>query len=446
MQRTKVVRRWWIGLAVIAVVASMLPGAQAAAPASTQAPQSWVASGHGSHNWSYGNTYVNFSGNSSWSWSETITATNTSANVTQIESDFVTTYTSSSTFCAPDCSTPTYVANYSETSSAERASFLNLTTNATVYENGSAAAALGAINGSVTSVRALQENFSCQANHVTWGWACGWGNRSGGNRSFSTALTGSVYASAQLAFTPPLGLIPWNVSANLTWNSTSAYAATGGWNDSFQWQSTSSNGTTHTRGWNWNGSINRSGNESAQGRDIGNVTGPNNTTVQGIRLHVGGRFGFDSDLFPTIIGSDLFNNATANWTIARGFGGDDVAEIFEKVLSEHRALAPGASSGGTGSSSGSRDGSSAGGGSGVPPATVSTPPAGTPGGTSVPPPSTSPPSTPGQLPGAPSSTPRSSASGFGGFLGGLPWMGIALGAVVVAIAGVGSAARRRRTP
>jgi uncharacterized membrane protein YgcG len=367
MQRWDVRRGAARGLVLVALGLLLLPASSAGATVSPlgQPPQIWSAGGQGSGNWSYPSSEANFSGVASWSWNETITATNTSTNVTQLESEFVATYTSTSTFCYPNCTAPTYLTNYTTAVGTARTAFLNLTTNASVYENGSASPALGALNASVAVVRTIGSSFTCQAHMVRWWWGCGWGNGSSSNRSFATSVNGSELSTASVAFTPALGLIPWNATANLTWNSTSAFVAAGGWNDSFYFQSNSSSGAARSAWWNWSGAVNRSGNEAAHGRDLGNVTGPNNSTVQGIRLCVGGRFDFASDLFPTVIGSDLFNNATANWTVAHGFGGDAVAGIFLHVLREHESLGPSSSgaSGGGGSTTGSGAGSGTGGGS-----------------------------------------------------------------------------------
>lgn len=292
-------------LTSLVLVGLLLPvvGAQASTPPTVpNPPQHWSFSAQKWFIWSGNRSDDGFQSTinltSSLSAQYNITATNTSKTTTQLEGARSLLAQFRLVVCSPNCSMPQFREVVSLQGASHAVQFLNLTTAASVYENGSAVSALGILNISARSLQTLSE----QANFTA------------GNRSVSQSQNFSRQSSLAIQFTPALGLIPWTLSANATWNSTSAFSAIGSWNDT-----SSSSGTfrswDHETGWNSSGSVNRSGNESVRGRDLGNVTLPMNVSATAIDLDFQGPFEFDNGLFASAIGSDLFGGATSGWIV-----------------------------------------------------------------------------------------------------------------------------------
>jgi len=115
-------------------------------------------------------------------------------------------------YCKPDCIRPQAEANFTfhawETSDA----WANLTTKGAVNETLGSVPALALENSSVTASAQLRES----AEYVAMGTVL---------REFSLAV--NVTGGVQVNLTPPLGLLPQNLSVGDTWSFVSAYTATG---------------------------------------------------------------------------------------------------------------------------------------------------------------------------------------------------------------------------
>ncbi|HTT25789.1 MAG TPA: hypothetical protein VMH90_02345 [Thermoplasmata archaeon] len=405
-----------VGTALVLLLTSL--GASAApAPMGASPPQQWTYASQGwdnrSGNVSHGPFNVSYSVEAYYLAQYGVTATNTSATTTEMQGIRNLTMTYALMVCSPNCSAPQYSQNLTLTSWEQQVQFLNFTTNATVDENGTAAPALGITNVSASSTSALWET----------------GTNAWGNHSSTMTLNMSQVSTFSVQFAPALGLVPWNLSQNLTWNSTSAFNASGGWNDSYS-TSGAWGGSSYTRNGTYSGTVNRSGRESVWGKDFGNHTWQNaSTVILGLRYH--GPFDFDNGLFMTAVGSDLFQGATANWTVFTHPGFSDASEAVTAVYAEHApsAAPTGPSSGstsggtdttGTGTASGSSGGTSTppGGTSGVTPPIVGTPPSQIP----------SPSPAPVAQPSTPSSSPTHSTSSASWLL---PLLGVLAGVGVV---------------
>lgn len=381
-------RRWalWglvsVSLAALLMVSPALGGTPP--PTVPSPPQHWM----GSHQ-----SWLNRSGNRSMSrlnvtynltayegYNESVTATNTSATVTDLQGTWTVVERLNALSCVPNCTNASYSDALSVSAWSSQSQFLNLTTAASVYENGSASPALGILNASALS-----------ASHVVAS------NKVSGPMGASAwqSLNASQASSWNISFSPALGLIPWNASTNLTWNATSHYQMAGAWWDSINasWGGSWGNRTGSTSLLrSSSGSLNRSGNESVWGKDFGNVTGRNNHTTVLIGLHFRGPIRFVGGLLGIAVGSDLFLNATANWTVLTGDGWERADSALTGVWSQHAEALPvagGSSSGSSvgtgGSTAGSSGGSSVGGGGATAGPTGGTgsssaPPSGAPGG------------------------------------------------------------------
>ncbi len=323
------------GVLVLMTLASLAAEASPVPAAST--PQTWTTST--SHwynhttNRSFGRFNLTYNVTSFYGASDVITATNTSNTTTQMQGLLTVNESLVAMWCVPNCTAPLYQEKFTVLGHSSESQFLNLTTGATAYENGTGAPALGVTNAS----SARTENVT-EVSNTTYG-----------NRTASWMYNESEAAFYTVQFQSPLGLVPWNLSTNLTWNDSANYTAMGGWNASCGY-GISYNGSTYGRSASYNWSLNRSGRESIRGIDFGNATTKSNRSVISIGLRYRGPLGFDSDLFLTAIGSDLFQGATSNWSVNDPNGYEMAGAAMSTVYAEHTAVT--SSPGSSGSSSG----------------------------------------------------------------------------------------------
>ena len=239
-------RPLWAGSATVGVLLLLIASAFAAqaAPIPTIAstPQTWSHSGQFWYNNSSmrnnSRFSVTYNVSAFYGYNDVITATNTSNTTTQMQGQLWENDSLIATWCVPNCTAPRYTESVMVRGWKLDSQFMNLTTDAQVYENGTAANALGITNASARGSQNVTETWM-----VTFG-----------NRSYTENFSESQLAFYSVQFQPALGLIPWNLSTNLTWNATSAYNATGGWNDSYSY-GVSHNGTM----WGRSGSYLRRG-------------------------------------------------------------------------------------------------------------------------------------------------------------------------------------------
>ncbi len=308
--------------------------------AGASSPQHWAS---GSQYWynnssavAYGRFYsANRSVELFYGVEEQITATNTSANTTQLEGQQWVNASLVYVVCQPNCTSPQSEWSYNYSGTSLETQFLNLTTQASVYENGSATSALGVTNASAQGSQTLTLGEAYAASYNRSGY---WGSNNG-SYNFSYSFEENETSYYTIAFATPLGLVPWNVSSAGSWNDSASFTATGGWNDTY------SVGTSGM-GRGWVGMVNRSGDESVYGRNLG----PRNTTANATSLRIAvryrGPFNFDDDLFMTAVGSDLFQGATANWSVQSRPGFGAIGQPVDQVYAEH-AAAPSTGSGGS---------------------------------------------------------------------------------------------------
>ncbi len=377
-----------LGTLVLLIVSSFAVSATPVA-ASSGAPQVWTSSAQ----WWYNNTTTV---NSSRGWAsgisgsyaialhysvqDVVTATNTSSNTTELQGQLWVNESLTVSACRPNCTSPSYEQNYSYVGAEYQVQYLNLTDAASVDLNGSAVAALGVTNASAWSQSTLAASSSYGLNARVYNWTTH--NATTKWISFSSSYTESQLAYYGVSFATPLGLLPWNASAGEHWNSTSAFTAAGGWNDSVTANYSSAGGLwSGSGGWNWgsSGTVNGTGRESVRGADLGNVTGANNTTLTGFSLRFRGPFNFDNNLFMTAIGSDLFSGATSGWTVQSRPGYGSAGTPVSSVYKDHLEPRPAGSDSGSSTVSG---GTSTSAGTGPSGGTISTNPGTTSNGMS----------------------------------------------------------------
>ncbi|MCI4317697.1 MAG: hypothetical protein L3J96_04095, partial [Thermoplasmata archaeon] len=262
-----------ISLALLAVSAQAAP-----VPTSTGAPQQWA---YGAQKWVNVSAMLpngTFTVHAFFGWDVILTATNTSSSTVAVEAVRTMGASYSAQFCNPNCVSAATMGNVSMSAVESDAGFVNMTGNATVFENGAATPALGIMNASAQSQGRVNESLQFHGMH---------GNVT---RSVSAMLSVRGHAQASVSFSPALGLIPWNAQPNATWNSSSRFAAQGSWGIGWAAQRTNLLGRSLNVSGSPNGAVNASGRLSVAGQDLGNVTLSNGETVPAIVLALSGPF------------------------------------------------------------------------------------------------------------------------------------------------------------
>lgn len=289
-----------LGMAI--VLPAVAPVAQASpAPFSGGTTQQWA---YGAEKWANASvTMPNGSYNlhAFFGWQVVLSATNTTSTTVAVEAQRTVAASLFASYCAPNCASPTITGNLSFRAYEQDTGFANFTTAATVYENGTAMPALGILNASAESRGAVNESFAVTFPH----------NGSTYSATASVSATGGAHAS--VAFTPALGLVPWNVAPNVTWNSSAAYAASGQW--AFHWAASRTTllGSTATAGGSPSGSVNTTGSVDLAGTDLGTVTLNNGATVPVIVLALSGPFDDAEGIILVPHDFDLFGGGVHPW-------------------------------------------------------------------------------------------------------------------------------------
>jgi hypothetical protein len=323
MQRTERTAKTLATLGVVVVLAMVLPALAAAASGSPVAPASptsaaTTTSASATQQWAYGGAkWVNVSlqlGNASYAshaffgWQVVYTATNTSNGSVELEAQRTMGASLFASFCAPNCTAPRTAGNLSIRGHETDTGFANLTSLSQVYVNGTATAAVGIDNASSTGSAALNESYS-----LTTAGRTGTGH---------LAVTGSSHGA--VSFAPSLGLVPWNVTPNETWNSSAAYVASGAWALNYQFSSSPLVGPATSGSGNPTGNASGTGTVDLMGADLGTVTLANGRTVPVIAIAITGPFD-DVDGFILVPhGFEIFGTGHHDWD-DHAFGAQAVA-------------------------------------------------------------------------------------------------------------------------
>ncbi len=118
-------------------------------------------------------------------------------------------------FCSPSCSSPTNWVNVSYRAWEDTNGISNFTTQGSVHENGTSVPAIALLNSSVWVRANLTETYN--AHLPVLGWQV----------DKTRYLSGSIVGRSTVSFTPSLGLFPVSLTPGTSWDSTSAFNATG---------------------------------------------------------------------------------------------------------------------------------------------------------------------------------------------------------------------------
>ncbi|MCI4321390.1 MAG: hypothetical protein L3K18_01155 [Thermoplasmata archaeon] len=312
MQRNGRTNGFWAVVAVVAVMALGLPAITATAqgaPAGSAGltTNSVGANAAASQQWAYGGAkWVNTSvqlGNTSYSshaffgWQVIVTATNTTLGTVALEAQRTMAASLFATYCEPNCTHPSTAGNLSIQGSESDAGFANLTGLATVYVNGTAVPAVGLDNASSQGSANLNESYSLTL----------------GGHTATGRLSVIGHANTQVAFSPSLGLVPWNLSQGLQWNSSASYSASGAWGASYSYAVTSLLGTTSSGSGAPSGNVSGTGTVALQGADLGPITLSNGMTVPAIVLAISGPFDNIEGVILVPHGYEVFGSGHHDW-------------------------------------------------------------------------------------------------------------------------------------
>ena len=238
-------------------------------------------------------------------------------------------------YCIPNCHLPLFTASLHYRAWENTSAIANLTTTATVVDPTGSAPALGLRSESGALTAGVRESTQ-------------YANRSA--VLLSRELWANLSASETLALHPALGLIPLNLTGVSSWNATSAFTASGGYNWSWALDRSGSTIGPHPL---WNGSssgpktLNRSGNVTV----FGNFT-PGSTvrlagaTYDAINLTVEGMFVLRDGVVLVPAGANLFSGASTPWSSGQ-FGAANVSythlDVTDHVASGRLGLVAAAS-------------------------------------------------------------------------------------------------------
>ncbi len=235
------------------------------------------------------------------SWYTIFERTNVSASVTQLSVERTVASTFTSTYCSPDCTSPTVEVLLSHSAYEHAVGFLNLTRDAVVYEDGTAVSAIGVLNTSASASGAV--GSTANVTVVT----------PQGTRHVTESYNATGAAAAHLAFTPALGLIPTALNVGDRWNATSAYTGGGTWAVTWSYSKTDASGTTTSDAGSPLGGLNVTGNVSVDGTVVGTMTLPGGTVLPAVTLE----FSSELDVLDGVIflphGGGFFDLSGAPW-------------------------------------------------------------------------------------------------------------------------------------
>ncbi len=206
------------------------------------------------------------------SWYTIFTRTNISASVTQLSVDRTVASTFTSSYCSPNCTAPSVEVLLSHSTYEHAVGFLNLTRDATVYEDGTAVAAIGILDTSASASGRVTSSANITVDTPQ------------GIRHVTEAYNATGQAAAHLAFDPALGLLPTSLNVGDSWNSSSTYTGGGTWSVAWSYTKTDASGTTTSDAGSPSGSLNVTGTVTVEGAVVGSMTLPSGTVLPAVTL------------------------------------------------------------------------------------------------------------------------------------------------------------------
>jgi hypothetical protein len=237
-----------------------------------------------------------FVGNAYFGWAVVHQQFNTSSSTFEIFSQRTMAAHYNILYCRPDCSSPRVTVNSTVFAWETNNVWANFTRDGTVYVSGVATPAIAMMNLSATS----------QANITI--------THTASNSELATYLqlaygSAAVNSAASLTFQPSLGLFPVPQSLNESWTSASNFNGSGSWTGNYHLYGPAAG----LRANSFEGNLQRTGNVTLTGKDIGSVVLSNGKVGQIIALQLNGPFRLVDGWFPVLSGADLFSGVLQTW-------------------------------------------------------------------------------------------------------------------------------------
>jgi hypothetical protein len=302
MQRSTWTRALLAAPAALVVALLLLPGVSAATPASGAT----AAIGANQTQWAYGvqknlsftttsnGTTYNVTG--SFDYAVVFTQTNYTASSFQLEVQRTIGFTLTATYAGLYATAKLTAKGYENDTG-----FANFTTNGTVYVNGTAVPAVADENQSHTTVAGYVQSWT-----VTLG-----------KHTASGHLDATLASQGHTTFSPAMGILPDNVTAGMSWNSSTYFDHVGTVQGAYNSTRTRLNGVTTTSNGSLNANDGLAGSEPVYGTDVGSVTLANGLSGQQIVLTTVGPLQPRDGVLWTTSGTDLFQN---NKLVGGAFG------------------------------------------------------------------------------------------------------------------------------
>lgn len=233
-------------------------------------------------------------------------------------------------FCKPNCLSSTYFANLTGRAYEDTFAWANFTTSGTVEENAQPAPAFALLNSSSSVTSALTESTHSLLPRLV-----------GGVAARSSSLSAEISSTANVRFTPALGLIPLNLTPGSEWSSSSAYVAHGAAEYSYYYHflGPAANITVNPPPGSYN--VSSSGNVSVVGSYLSsNAVSLGGVTFPAITLLISGPFSVREGIILIPNATDLFDSSTQPWTPEQNSSAtvQAVAVDFKPYVRDHFGL------------------------------------------------------------------------------------------------------------
>lgn len=248
----------------------------------------------------FGNSFDSYTyqGSATYGYSVILNQTNLTTQTFELAVNRTMGVSLSVEYCAPNCRHPGATATVSHDAWESVDDWANFTTNGTVTENGQTVSAIALLNTHSTLTGSLVDSANSPLR--------------------TSYLSANVSASAAVNFTTPLGLLPDDLTAASSWNSSSAFTASGAYGVNYHYHFVGPHGTITVGPDAAMGAVARSGTVSVSGNvntapgagvDFGGVP------YQNISISVQGPFDAREGFILVPASVDLFGtSASTPWS------------------------------------------------------------------------------------------------------------------------------------
>ncbi len=231
---------------------------------------------------------------------------NVSGNLSRLSIDRTVLSNFTTQYCSPDCRAPALEVVLHHATYDHASGHLNITNNGSVYANGASVPAFAARDSSATADAWARSSADIRVTTPN------------GVRIVTETFRATGQSSADLTFTPPLGLVPVNGGTGgalglQPHGSNSSYSGSGGWSLSWSYEKVNASGATISLGGTPSGTLAPTGNISLEESVIGAMTLPNGTRLPLISLNFARALDALDGLIFLPAPANFFDYGTGEW-------------------------------------------------------------------------------------------------------------------------------------